>query len=321
MKVKEVKDVRALLRGEEFIDWSRRYAECRSELESLRSMDEDVIVHTILLAGELDDLASQAETEFKELEESFEQLSEFAIQRKLTTESWIEFSRTSSELEDVRQQASELNAQLEACKIGQATGDVDQMSGELESLELRVESTSKQAGKLHEQLKKNEEFTGEMWTKVEKQWEQTFRTNMATKEYAYQARKAHNRARKLAEAQEAGNEERPEPPADLDEKLDELMAQLGIFIAEAEHNFDCMMIESFLYWPLADEISAAIVVPLQDELDEFNLQVRKHELYQIEREKGLEFIEPFPEEPATDDDPRLETFFVDGRKTEPVSAN
>ena len=56
-----------------------------------------------------------------------------------------------------------------------------------------------------------------------------------------------------------------------------------------------------------------LCVPLIDEQSHFNIQIKALKVYQIERDKGLDFIEPVPDEELNDDDPRLNSFFLEGR--------
>ena len=53
----------------------------------------------------------------------------------------------------------------------------------------------------------------------------------------------------------------------------------------------------------------ALCVPLIDDHDNLNVEVRALQPYQIERAKGIEFIEPVPREAEAAEDPRLAAFF------------
>jgi hypothetical protein len=60
-------------------------------------------------------------------------------------------------------------------------------------------------------------------------------------------------------------------------------------------------------------VHAALCIPLIDEQSHFNIQIKALKVYQIERDKGLDFIEPVPDEELNDEDPRLSSFFIEGR--------
>jgi hypothetical protein len=82
----------------------------------------------------------------------------------------------------------------------------------------------------------------------------------------------------------------------------------------ARSRFECTLVEEFLYWPRQDDVRSAICVPLIAERQHFNIQISPLSIYQVERARGLEFIEPMVAEMGVpDDDPRLEHFFHEGR--------
>ena len=100
--------------------------------------------------------------------------------------------------------------------------------------------------------------------------------------------------------------------ADLEREYDALLA-------EGRRSFDSTLINEFLYWPHADDVKAALAVPLIDERNHFNIQVAALQVYRLERSRGLEFFEPVLDDGESQsdtqgqDDPRLETFFLEGR--------
>ena len=77
--------------------------------------------------------------------------------------------------------------------------------------------------------------------------------------------------------------------------------------------FNCSIISDFLFWAHETDVHAAVCVPLIDEFEHFNIQIHAKKVYLISQEKGLDFIEPLPEEEMGEEDPRLESFFTEGR--------
>ena len=75
----------------------------------------------------------------------------------------------------------------------------------------------------------------------------------------------------------------------------------------------CSIISDFLFWAHETDVHAAVCVPLIDEFEHFNIQIHAKKVYLISQEKGLDFIEPLPEEEMGEEDPRLESFFKEGR--------
>jgi hypothetical protein len=99
----------------------------------------------------------------------------------------------------------------------------------------------------------------------------------------------------------------------LDEKVSSSKADMIRHLDHARKTFDCTVVDEFLFWPHVDDVQAALCVPLVDEQSHFNIQIKALKVYQIERDKGLDFIEPVTEEDLGDEDPRLESFFNEGR--------
>ena len=57
----------------------------------------------------------------------------------------------------------------------------------------------------------------------------------------------------------------------------------------------------------------AVTTVVRSYIEHFNIQIHAKKVYLISQEKGLDFIEPLPEEEMGEEDPRLESFFKEGR--------
>lgn len=319
MKAKTVQEVRKLLRSDEFIDWRDRYLKRRGDLENAHARFSDQLLHTVWRAGEYEDLSARAHTEFIELDDDFEALSAFEVQRQRTSDLWIELHKAEKVLEDHRQAASELRQKIEVRRKGRRmTANVDEFQrreSELGDLESVIENAAREAENTKAQFDEAVKDRDRRWVEVEIEWTQAFRANMARAEYIYAARRERAKS-ELAPKDQAGAQEKAEPSVDDEEinaEVDEIEQDLAALILEAEQKFGCILIVEFLYWPQQDDVRAAICVPLIHERDHLNLQITPSQVYEVERAKGIEFIAPVPEEDEDNDDPRLEAFFLKNR--------
>ncbi len=318
MKAKSVKNVRRLVRSAEFKEWRDRYAALLEEVERAHGRFEDPITHTVWRAGELDDASARAHTEFIELDDDFEALSSFEMQRQKASELWIELHKVEKVLEDHRQAASDLRQKIEARRKGRRmTSSVDEFQrrqSELGDLEAVIESAAREVEEIRTSFDEAVVQREELWAHVETEWTEAFRANMARAEYAYAARRVRQHAELV--------NQQPETPAEDEESggddevqaiIDDLEGMIQELIQEAETEFGCILIAEFLYWPHQDDVRAALCVSLVEERHHLNLQINPLQVYEIERSKGIDFIAPVPEDDADADDPRLESFFLEDR--------
>ena len=348
MKVKSAREIRNILRSEPFSIWYRRFNELREELRANRIRREELLAKINMVAyaaeathqaadekvyeaGEYEDLSARAHAEFAEIEnESFEALGEFEAQRLHATEVWGQFGRLENDLEEHRQRAADLRARVEGVRqAGRADADA-----EATRLEVRLKDAEEALRRLNQEVEDSRARVLEasarrdrMWGDVEVTWSRAFRANVARAEYRYQAKRvqAETEALFAKAAQERKHaEELMQEVRGIEELIASLDTQYEEHLERGRTAFECTLERDFLYWPSDDDVKTVYCVALIDEPIHFNIQVVALQIYRVERSRGVDFIEPLPEQEAVDDDPRLHAFFREGRARhagpEPVTA-
>ena len=330
MKSYRVSSLRELVSSSNFLTWHGKHSEMSEALRQLEDKREalefDLNIakyradsfqnyadETLFKAGDFEDQSARSEAQYAEIEnDSFQLLSDFEDKSRDEEQARIELHGIEKVLEDRRQDASERRATLEA----QSGRESAQNDSKLKELGDEIATLGKQAdtarGKFDEQSKLREA----LWSKVEATWSNAFRANMARSEFSYQGRRIHSKAeRYFSKADEVRKEvaELSDEISKTDERLSSAKADRARHLDEAKKTFDCTVVDEFLFWPNTDDVHAALCVPLIDEQSHFNIQIKALKVYQIERDKGLDFIEPVPDEELSDEDPRLKSFFTEGR--------
>jgi hypothetical protein len=337
MKPIGLHDLRDLVRSESLQRWYTRYAELQAEVANARERRDDLLAQSSLLgfkadqtqhiadellfrAGECEELAAGASSECAQIENtSFEVLSAFERQRTRASVTWGELGRYEARIEEARAKASEVRARLDAARrmaTREAEAEAQRLRVRLQVLELLTAQLGSELADREKVLSAEEQRKDQLWTEEEATWSAAFRALLARAEYDYQARRVRARAEKLF-GQTNEERQRVEKLAGEAEAQGQRIAQLQTEIAQhlqrGRREFECVLIEEFLYWPREDDGQTAFCVPLVAETQHFNVQVAPMQIYEVERNRGLAFISPVPEDAdRNDDDPRLAVFFGKG---------
>jgi hypothetical protein len=333
MKAKWVHEIEGLVRSPEFGEWYQEFIELTNGFKKVKLAREDLLAQASMMharadfgqqcadeklfaAGECEDSGAAAHAEFAEIENnSFEALSAYEVQRQKASDTWMELDRHDASIEDMRQEASELIAGIEA---GKKQGDGDSGSAalgdRLERIEAAIEARSQDVEEVRTRYDRDTQRKLDLWDEVEASWSRAFQANLGRSEYAYQSRRLRGEAEAqfVRAAQERKRVDELEVEAhQLDGKLVEYKDEIGMHIKEGRSRFECTIVEEFLYWPKQSEVRMVLCVPLVDDRDYLNIQVQALSIYQLDRAKGLDFIEPVAESTETaGEDPRLTAFFA-----------
>ena len=304
MQTKLIADVRAILDSGPFVAWHERYKVAASDWMAARRQDEDPLTDAILRAGGYEELAAIAEISFNALDSSFEELSHFESQRAHTSEIWTAWNGAESRLADFRHLASETSRSLDALKKADGNANAAQIAkiaDRLEALQLAIERASGDVASRSRELATETARSKELWATVEKTWTAVFRHAMEVVEYKYLARRWRECAGHA-----------PSLPLTPGPSETDARAAFELLVAQAEQRFGAVLVEEFLYWLRTDNPRLGLCVPLVTDRDHLNLQVSALQIYEMHRDKGIEFLEPLPD--CTVDpnapDPRLEAFFA-----------
>lgn len=335
MKAKKISELRELLRSEEFAEWYRGYNELGEKQRNAEQHREDILAQvnmlsfkaeflqnngdeTIFRAAECEDSSARSLAEFTAIEnDSFDTLSGFEIQRMATTESLGALHMRENNQEETRRQVSELRAKVEALRKQPTTertgGAVDKAVAELRQLEEQMRVLAQAVERAREFFEQQTTRRDQLWVDVEDTWGRSFRANMARTEYAFQSRRVRHEAETLfsrAESERSRLGALTEEVETVEQRIEKLRASFAEHLEAGRRAFACVLVREFLYWPRADDIHGGICVPLIEERNELNIQVLALGMYHMERAKGLDHLEPVPEETDGNDDPRLDAFFL-----------
>jgi len=318
VKAKSITDIRTTLSDSEFQTWFNRRDELRKSFDAARVEFDEVDTQyettryryqyiqrkaekLVFEAGECIDQSARAQADFASVEnDSFQLLSDFENQSQLLQDSIIARDQIEKSLEGDRLESSGIS--------GGAAKDKD--------LSNTIGASAKELQTANDLVDRRQTELNGAWVKVEGTWEKSFTSNMARSEFSYQARRLHRQAelafreaRDLKSSMQYLGEKR-ERLAESTTGLDQELTEHQRVGAE---KFDCSIISDFLFWAHETDVHAAVCVPLIDEFEHFNIQIHAKKVYLISQEKGLDFIEPLPDEEMGDEDPRLESFFGEGR--------
>jgi len=333
VKSHRTRSLKELISTSDFRTWHAKHNELNAELLALEDKREDVELklniarfetefiqgnadQTFLSAGDFEDQSARSEAEYASIEnDSFQLLSDFEDKSRDEEDARIALHGLEEQLEKKRGSRSEVSGKAAAAEK-QGTSDAGISDEELKNLGGEIAGLGRQVETARKRLREEQKRRESLWDQVEETWVTAFRANMRRSEFSYQGRRIRARAERLfgkAETVRRRIDELSSQLAVLDEKLSSVKADMMRHLEHARKNFDCTVVDEFLFWPHDDDVHAALCVPLVDEQSHFNIQIKALKVYQIERDKGLDFIEPVPEEEMADDDPRLESFFNEGR--------
>jgi len=298
------------------MDWYRRYNDMRVERQAVFDKRDELMVQIemsrfradftyrladekLFKSGECEDRAQEANAEYAHIDNtSFEKLSSFEEQRQRVSEGWVSVDGIEQQVEFIRDEIGD--------QRGSGAASNSSRQGEIGDLERQAEAAR---SRLTEQVRRRDQ----LWDEVEQSWSQAFHANMARTEYLYHSRRERSGAEDLysrAAAVRARVSRLNDELEATHARIDVLDAEIDAHIEKAREEFDCTLVEEFMFWPREDDVKMAICVPIVQEMDHLNVQVEPLKVYQVARSKGLEFVEPLPDEAGLGvEDERLEAFF------------
>ena len=202
MEGKTLSQVWSLLDSTEFEKWFDVFRSLRLTLDHTREEYSDPLTHWVFTAGEYENLSVQAHADFQALDDSFERLSDFETQRRVTTQLWELRQGLEKELEDRRRRTDEIRAKLTARDKGRRlTADLSEAEKRKKSMEdlgVEIDRLATEYDDISSRYIQATQKRERYWREVEKEWNVAFRTNMARAEYAFAARHARAIADRLA---------------------------------------------------------------------------------------------------------------------------
>jgi hypothetical protein len=334
MKARRFGEVKKLVASPEFGAWWQELALARLARDEARDKYDELLTQVILMefraelaqknaidtlyqAGEFEDGAATMMVEYQELEnESFKLVSDFETQRYQASESWYRFGAQERRVEELRERLERARAKAKESAPGSARREAESVSG-------KVEADLKLAEKSYRQV--TEEYEREngrkdrLWQEVERIWARTVELSLLMAERKHQGNKVRREAEKLfhqaEERKQRGKKLREEADA-INRTREASAGRLTELLKQARERFGCACGEEFVYFRSKEDQKRAFCVPLVDDSEHYNIEIKPLTVYSIERQRGVSFIEPAVEHRVSDaeGDRRFEEYFLAGRK-------
>lgn len=310
MRVRRLPEIREMIASPEFLEWWGQLVAARVALADAEAARDELLaqltlmefrseltqknaIDTLYRAGEHEDGAAQSLAEATELENrSFPGVAAFEEQRFKVSEIWYRFGAADRALEDAR--------------------DQEQSPAMLDALERRHRA-------LADEYEREIARRKRLWDEVERLWARSTEVSLMTCEERVLARKV----RKESEALFGLAEERKKKAQTIKLEaecaataVEKARTALAMLRTRARDLFGAAVGIDFLYFRQKDDQKQALAVALVDDHTAYNVEVRAHAVYSVDRERGVGFLEPArasvpsPEE----GDRRFEVYFLTGRK-------
>ena len=317
MKPRQLEELRTLLHSPPFQAWWGELQRTRAELDAAEERDEELrnqlaltefraehtqqeAIDALSRAGELQDEAARTAAESSSMEnQAYVAVGEFEEQRYRSSDSWYQQGAMERLVEE------RLSAAQKAPQDKRVADALAEAQSKLAA------ATAKHA--------EDERLKAEAWARVEGLWERSSATGLLVAEQKVHAARIHKKAERLfAEA-----EQRRRRAAELRQQLaaadaarDQAEARVRSLVDQSRGLFDCAPGSDFLYFPQKDHPRHAFCVPLVEDREGYNVEVVALEIYAVDHQRGISFLEPVGDGSApseTEGDRRFEDFLVKDR--------
>ncbi len=322
MQAKSLAEVRELAATPEFQAWAAELAkEVAAEAGAAEHFDELLTqstmmdfraelaqknaIDTLYKAGECEDAAARLLAEATDIENrSFEVVATFEEQRLKVSEIWYRMGSKEKSVVELRDRAKVLRD--------------EKKEGEAIEAETLLRKTEREHRQIHADYERETQRKTRLWEEVERMWAQSAELNLVVAEKRLQGRKIRARAERLF--REA--EERKGSGKSLRGDADRESATRGghqhrlqELLRDARERFGCAVGDEFLYWRQREDKDGAYCVPLIADSENYNVDLRRLAVYRLQRQRGVEFLEPVLEgEAPAAAEGRVEDFLLSGRR-------
>jgi hypothetical protein len=316
MKPKRLAEIRALLSEPDFQGWWDALQRARVELSAREKAYDELLSQTTLMefraeltqknaidtlyrAGACEDAAANMVFEATELENrSFRAVADFEEQRYRASEVWYRLGAAEKLLDERKETHAQQKSKKSETELNTAEKDLRVASAEYE----------------REMGRKNH-----LWEEVERIWARSAEVSLLVAEQKLRGK----RIRKQAEGLFALAEERKMRARELRAEAEGASAareaaevRIRTLLQEARERFGCAAGEEFLYFRQKDNQKLAFCIPLVEDGETYNVDVKPLAVYAVDRQRGVAFLEPArADAPSVEEgDRRFEEYFLKGRK-------
>jgi len=254
--------------------------EFRAELAQKNAMD------TLYRAGAYEEAAARMQAEAQDLEnKSLDLVGEFERQRLACSELWTQTT------------AEAMHAKAASDK-----------------------STEQRLKRLKDEYERETARKNRLWEDVESMWAASLEKNLAVVENRVKGGRVRKESESMFAAAEQANSNAQALKADGEkgaQEKEQAEDAVRSLLSTARSEFDAIVHEDFLYWPQRENNKMVYMVPLFADSLSYNIELKACAVYQADRTRGVEFLEPVVESPKGPRvDTRLEDFFLKGRPTQ-----
>ncbi len=312
MKQKRLHEVRALISSADFQAWWGHLNTARDTLREAEARYEELLgqstltefraeltqknaIDTLYRAGEHEDVAANMLFEATELEnKSFKGVEDFEHQRIRASETWYRLGAAEKHLDEAREKKHSA-AELVALEKG-----LRQLS----------EDYAREDGK-----------KARLWDDVERLWVRSAEVSLQVAEQRALGKKVRRQAEELFGVAEERKQKTKELKAETEaaaHAVEAHKARRSGLLEEAREKFGCSAGTDFLYFRHRDDQRLAYCIALLEDREGYNLEVKSLAVYQVDRARGVAFLEPARAVLLSQEegDLRFEEYFLRGRKGE-----
>ncbi len=321
MRAKSLGEARELVASREFLSWWDGLVQARAAEDEASARFDELLTQSTLMdfraelaqknaidtlyrAGECEDQAAKLVAEASEVENrSFEIVANYEEQRFKVSEIWYRLGAAEKALDEIRERLGTLRAK----------GD-----GNLASAESELKRAEREHRETHDAYERETQRKLRLWDEVERMWATSAELSLLVAEKRLQGRKIRRRAERLfreAEERKARSKALRREADEQSQLEGQHKERRAILLSDAKDRFGCAVGEEFLYWRQREDQEGAYCVPLINDSDEFNIEIKSLSIYRVGKQRGVEFLEPGREGRRVDEgDQRFESFFLEGRK-------
>jgi hypothetical protein len=318
VKPKRLSEVRALIALPEFQEWWEQLVAARVAAKTAFEQYDELLsqttltefraeltqknaIDTLYRAGECEDSAANMLFEATELENrSYAAIGEFEEQRFKVSEIWYRLGAAEKSAEEKR----ELH-----------------VTGKSKRTETDVKSSERAHRSAADDYERETAKKNRLWDEVERIWAKSAEVNLLVAEQRGRGKKIRKEAEALFVLAEERKKKAKELRTEADASsaaADRANAKIDGLLEQARERFGCASGSEFLYFRQKDNQKLAFCIPLVEDHDSYNVEVKPLSIYSVERQRGVSFLEPARTAVTSNEegDRRFEEYFLTGRKGE-----
>lgn len=330
MKALWLREVQAILEREDFTSWWRSLVDMEAKRDAVRARHEELLAQVTLVefraeftqknaidslyrAGEYEDTAAQLLAEASEIEnKSYEAVANFESQRIAVSDMFSRMGAVEHLYLNSKSEVDQLKKSIQEASSQEQKDEIEHQRKKKEADLERHERELREAQAVYE---RGNTRKMSLWEEVEQMWARSLDINLGVSERRVKAKRARQQAENLFREAEKNKKQAEALRSEADEasrKNEELGRSIDELRVSARKLFSCLVGEEFLYWPRRENVNEVYCVALQDHTEGFNLELQALSVYVINRQKGVEFIQPLlptPDEGERGDE-RIDAFFA-----------